>query len=65
MAAAAPTAERDPSWLFESLAGDAEGRGAAKVLIPETLIFRMCVPLSSRVAKGKLITGRYAALELS
>jgi hypothetical protein len=32
---------RDTSWLLESLAGDAEGRNAARVNIPETLIFRV------------------------
>jgi len=32
---------RDTSWLLETLAGDAEGRNAARVNIPETLIFRV------------------------
>ena len=36
-------AQRDPAWLFESLGGDAGGRGAARVNVPETLIFRLCV----------------------
>jgi hypothetical protein len=37
-------AQRDPSWLFESLGGDAGGRGAARVNVPDTLVFRLCVP---------------------
>ena len=32
---------RDTSWLFETLAGDAEGRNAVRANIPETLIFRV------------------------
>jgi len=32
---------RDTSWLLETLAGDAEGRNAARINIPETLIFRV------------------------
>jgi hypothetical protein len=32
---------RDASWLYETLAGDAEGRNAARANIPETLIFRV------------------------
>jgi len=32
---------RDASWLYETLAGDAEGRNAVRVNIPETLIFRV------------------------
>jgi len=42
-ASAGLAAQRDPAWLFESLGGDAAGRGAARVNVPDTLIFRLCV----------------------
>ena len=41
-------AQRDPAWLFESLGGDAGGRGAARVNVPDTLVFRLCVPREAR-----------------